>query len=301
MPWPSPYPYFGGKARAAPLIWGLLGDPHNYVEPCFGSNAILLARPTWGGERVETINDVDNWVVNFWRAVQADPTGLATLVARQPIFETDLHAAHRLLRDLSDSLRDNLRISLDYYDLRLAALWIWGQCAWVGDNWCNAAQNQRYPVPHLSSVGQGIHALDRRDQLPAYFAALQDRLRRVRVTCGDWSRVCTEAVTVQHPGITGIVFDPPYLDGNMTYGPDDAAVAPAILAWCRDHWTDPRLRIVLCGYADTLEVPDSWPSVAWTASGGYQSHSNGNRHRERIWYSPACIPPTHHQRSLFDY
>ena len=41
----APFPYFGGKRRAAPAIWRALGDPSGYVEPFAGSAAVLLARP----------------------------------------------------------------------------------------------------------------------------------------------------------------------------------------------------------------------------------------------------------------
>lgn len=41
----SPFPYFGGSRDCAPLVWRALGDVQNYVEPCFGSGAVLLARP----------------------------------------------------------------------------------------------------------------------------------------------------------------------------------------------------------------------------------------------------------------
>ena len=37
-----PFPYFGGKWRAAGRIWEALGDPSGYVEPFAGSAAVLL-------------------------------------------------------------------------------------------------------------------------------------------------------------------------------------------------------------------------------------------------------------------
>lgn len=40
----SPYPYFGGKSRVADLVWARFGVVRNYVEPFFGSGALLLAR-----------------------------------------------------------------------------------------------------------------------------------------------------------------------------------------------------------------------------------------------------------------
>ena len=45
----------------------------NYVEPFAGSAAMLLGAPE--GNRVETINDFDGFVANFWRAIAHDPDG----------------------------------------------------------------------------------------------------------------------------------------------------------------------------------------------------------------------------------
>ena len=67
----APFPYFGGKSRAADVVWQALGDVDHYVEPFFGSGAVLLARPAPGG--LETVNDKDGLLANFWRAVRADP------------------------------------------------------------------------------------------------------------------------------------------------------------------------------------------------------------------------------------
>ena len=38
-------------------------------------------------------------------------------------------------------------------------------------------------------------------------------------------------------------------------------------------------------------MPGDWTEVAWKASASYKSSKgdqNGNRHRERIWFSPGC-------------
>lgn len=48
---------FGGKSRVANLIWERFGDVPNFVEPFFGSGAVLLGRPTQPG--TETVNDLD--------------------------------------------------------------------------------------------------------------------------------------------------------------------------------------------------------------------------------------------------
>ena len=87
----APFPYFGGKRRAAPRIWQALGDPSGYVEPFAGSAAVLLARPAFCGRRVETINDADGWLVNAWRAIQLSPADVAAH-AWGPVCEIDYHA-----------------------------------------------------------------------------------------------------------------------------------------------------------------------------------------------------------------
>ena len=33
----APFPWFGGKSRAAETVWGLLGDVPHYVEPFAGA------------------------------------------------------------------------------------------------------------------------------------------------------------------------------------------------------------------------------------------------------------------------
>ena len=50
------FPWFGGKSAVADLVWSALGpDVKNYVEPFFGSGAVLFGRPT--PARIETVND----------------------------------------------------------------------------------------------------------------------------------------------------------------------------------------------------------------------------------------------------
>ena len=75
----APFPWFGGKSKAAPIVWELLGDVGHYVEPFAGSLAVLLNRPHPCNRSYhsETVNDLDGFVVNAWRAMQMDPEGTA--------------------------------------------------------------------------------------------------------------------------------------------------------------------------------------------------------------------------------
>ena len=76
----APFPYMGGKSRVAADVWARFGDVPNFVEPFCGSAAVLFKRPVeheWW-ERIETVNDYDGMVANFWRVQivkYADRTG----------------------------------------------------------------------------------------------------------------------------------------------------------------------------------------------------------------------------------
>jgi DNA adenine methylase len=131
----APFPWFGGKSRVADLVWDRLGDVPNYVEPFFGSGAVLLSRPADHTGRTETANDYDGYIANFWRALQHDPDAV-TEYADHPVNENDLHARHAWLLQHRDSLRPKLEGDPDYYDAKIAGWWVWGICSWIGSGWC---------------------------------------------------------------------------------------------------------------------------------------------------------------------
>jgi hypothetical protein len=54
----------------------------NYVEPFAGSLAVLMLRPH--GPKVETVNDLDKYVANFWRALSKDPDAVAAAADEPP-------------------------------------------------------------------------------------------------------------------------------------------------------------------------------------------------------------------------
>jgi DNA adenine methylase len=123
----APFPYPGGKAKVADLVWQRLGNVDNYVEPFMGSLATMLRRPAdhfEGGYRVETANDINHFIVNFWRAVKADPAAVATW-ADAPVLEADLHARHRWLMqsDTATKWRERMRTDPEAFDVKIAGWW----------------------------------------------------------------------------------------------------------------------------------------------------------------------------------
>ncbi len=59
----------------------LIPEHHSYVEPFFGSGAVLFNKPV---SAIETVNDLDSDVVNLFRCIQKDSERLARLVMTTP-------------------------------------------------------------------------------------------------------------------------------------------------------------------------------------------------------------------------
>ena len=319
----APFPYFGGKSRVAHLVWERFGDVPNYVEPFAGSLAVLLGRPGThlrkdGLWPTETVNDLDGFVSNAWRAILHDPEATAH-AADWPVNECDLHARHLWLVRHREELSSRLMADPDYFDAKTAGWWLWGIACWIGSGWCSgdgpwtedgglfilgsAGTGVNKKLPHLGDAGRGVN---KKRNASAWLSALSDRLHRVRVCCGDWMRVTGDSVTIAH-GTTGVMLDPPYADtadrnGNI-YAKDSMSVAHDVRQWAIEHGDDPRLRIALCGYEGEHAMPEDWDKVAWKAPGGYGSQGTGrgrdNATKERIWFSPHCLKPGEGQMGLF--
>lgn len=296
----APFPWFGGKSRVADIVWERFGNVPNYVEPFFGSGAVLLGRPTT--LNTETVNDLDCYLANFWRAIKTNPSTTAAW-ADWPVNEADLLARHQWLVEQAE-FKAQMRRDPEYCDFRIAGWWVWGLCQWIGSGWCVQRGNGHQPeqLPHLGNAGMGInrklpHLGDagRGEAIAEYFSQLSNRLRNVRVACGEWDRVVGDSVTVKH-GITGVFLDPPYSadEHSVTYSAN-SDVAAQVREWAIANGGNRDLRIALCGYEGEHVMPDDWECVAWKTRGGYGSQSDGagraNASRERIWFSPGCLRP----------
>lgn len=303
------FPYFGGKSPVADIVWRALGDVPNYVEPFFGSGAVLFLRPGGPGH-IETVNDADGLVANFWRAVQQRPDE-AAFYADNPVNECDLHARHLWLIGNRERITERLMGDADFCDPKAAGWWAWGMSCWIGSGWCSGAgpwgveggemvlrnpgQGVNRQLPHLGDPGK-----ERLAWLAAEIGRFAARLRNVRVCSGDWSRVCGPSVTYRH-GLTGVFLDPPYADtagrtANL-YATDCEQVAHDVRLWAVEQGQNPLMRIVLAGYDGEHAMPPDWTMVEWQAAGGYgligddeDGVGRANRRRERLWLSPHCSP-----------
>lgn len=66
--------YPGSKWSIADWIIGHFPEHHSYLEPFFGSGAVLFNKPR---SNIETVNDLDGNVVNLFEWIKKDPERLA--------------------------------------------------------------------------------------------------------------------------------------------------------------------------------------------------------------------------------
>lgn len=287
-PLKAPFPYFGGKSRVAAIVWEALGDCDHYLEPFFGSGAVLLARKNWRG-LTETVCDKDGFVANTWRAIQFDPDGVSKW-CDWPANHHDLIARRNYLKAHQETLVEKLKADPDYYDSKIAGFWIWGASTGISE----------WYYKHVSGItmgnkGEGIHRTSI-VSIKEYIQALSDRLRKVRVVWGDWAKICGGNWQDSNWQTVGYFFDPPYSVTNRikVYTHDSVTVAQDVQKWVLERGAKKNWRIVLAGYFEEHQalLEHGWQACRWKTGGGYSNISgkrNENALKEALFLSPHCL------------
>lgn len=312
----APFPYFGGKLKAASLVWQLLGDPGSYIEPFCGSAAILLNRPPFTGHRHEIINDKDGLLVNTWRALQHAPQKVLQH-CQGPFTEIDKHARAAWLKDhATPEFTSWLEGHPEHYDAKVAGWWLMvTSCSignplhsgpWIRQNGklckhpnSNGITREKL---NLGNTGKGVGSIRFMTQPEAMLTRLSNRLRGVKITCGNWQRVLTPTVTTPRSGGDGqlaIFLDPPYTKGDTRcYQHQDSTTAIEVQHWCTT--INPTWRVILCGYDNEHDelLNHGWTKHQGKAGSSGYSTKKGNHLRERFWTSPECITPS---KTLFNH
>jgi len=198
----APFPYFGGKSSVAETVWHALGQPKHFIEPFFGSGAVLLNRPNYMPDMIETVNDKDGFLANVWRSLKFSPDKTAEW-ADWPVNHADLSARRMKLVKSDGYLLENLVKDDEWHDPKIAGYWIWAASCWIGSGLteCGRARTITHGKrPNIAHAGEGVHGKPRieyvgqggrKESIYIWFKQLAERLRFVRVVCGDWTRVCS--------------------------------------------------------------------------------------------------------------
>ena len=251
----APFPYYGGKRRIALETWDHFGKVDRYIEPFFGSGAVLLANPY--PAKSEIVCDLNGFVSNFWRSIQNDPEKTAHY-ADWPSFHHDLAARHTWLVKWGNE-HIKLCEDPDFYDPKVAGWWCWGMSLWIGGSFCQLSEgfSDRRPaispgnyqsrgiiesrqttkpqgvmkrklvIDRIPKVHNGKQASSRltretNENLKNWFLKLSQRLENVIILNRSWKSAVTPTIlgdTDTSPLTTRAVFlDPPYLTANRHTG-----------------------------------------------------------------------------------
>lgn len=83
--------YPGAKWVMADRIVSLMPPHRSYLEPFFGSGAVLFHKPP---SAIETVNDIDGDIVNFFRVLREQPDDLAEAISLTPYARDVFNDAH---------------------------------------------------------------------------------------------------------------------------------------------------------------------------------------------------------------
>ena len=171
----------------ASWIISFFPEHHSYLEPFFGSGAVLFEKPL---SKIETVNDLDNDVVNLFEWIRNDPERLASAIYKIPYSRVEYERAWAAQYTETDSFKR----ATDFYIRMMMGHGFRTTGEKVG--WKNDVQGREaaYAVRHWNGV-------------PDLIIDAAERLKCVQIE----NRPAVELISrFNYPNVL-IYADPPYL------------------------------------------------------------------------------------------
>jgi DNA adenine methylase len=185
-------PYFGGKILLAARLVNLMPEHQHYVEPFGGSLAVILAKPPVAHE---TVNDLDQDLMTFWRVLRDTPDDLARVCALTPHSRAEHRAAYgtKPASDLERARRVWVQLTQGRAGIRRTTGW------------------RHYQAPSGST-----------GSMPDYLNGYVSRIHPAAARLVGVSLECRPALDVaadygRHPGVL-LYVDPPYHPDTRSSG-----------------------------------------------------------------------------------
>lgn len=182
--------WYGGKFSHLEWLLPLLPESHHYCEPFAGSAAVLLNRAP---AMVETYNDIDGEVVNFFRVLRDKKKKLIEAIGLTPFSREELYTAVCTNGDLISDVERARRFFVRARQTRTGL----AQTSSVG-RWANCKNTSRAGMSGVVSRWLGSV-----DALPA----IAERLLRVQIE----NRPATDVIALYDSPRTLFYCDPPYV------------------------------------------------------------------------------------------
>ncbi len=181
--------WYGGKFSHLNWLLELLPECHHYCEPFAGSAAVLINRPT---SPVETYNDVDGEVVNFFRMLRNETSELMKVIAFTPFSREEFYLA---VQPPEDDITDLERARRFFVRARQVRTGL-AQTASLG-RWANCKNTSRAGMSGVVSRWLGSV-----EMLPE----IAERLLRVQIE----NRPALDVIDTYDDPQTFFYCDPPY-------------------------------------------------------------------------------------------
>ena len=256
--------YYGGKFNLAPWIISHFPYHHNYVEPCGGAASVLLQKQR---SDLETYNDLDANVVNFFRVLRDQPGELIRRIRLTPWARAEFEICRHASEDQIENARrffvsSWMTISAMPFDktsgMRTASY-----------------SEQCYSLLNLSFTDASLSHID----------VVANRLKGVQIEGIDY-RECIKRYD-RHD--TLVFFDPPYIASERSvtkvyaYEWTDAnhIEAADLLRHCAGY-------VVVSGYACPLYI-DLYEAHGWQRVDKEAQTNSGGKRIESLWLSPRTV------------
>jgi len=254
--------WYGGKFSHLDWLLPLMPRCHHYCEPFGGSAAVLLNRLP---APVETYNDLDNEVANFFRILRTEKQGLLEAIALTPFSREEFYYACTPPAGRISNLERARRFFVRARQVRTGL----AQTASLG-RWANCKNTSRKGMSGVVSRWLGSV-----ESLPE----IAERLLRVQIE----NRPALEIIDLYDDQGTFFYCDPPYphetRGDSKAYGYEMTDEDHRAFA-CKVHRV--RGRVAVSGYHGPLydELFSDWRCIEAPAK---QCHSIKKMRQEVLW------------------
>ena len=267
-----PFGWYGGKFSHLDWLLPLLPRCHHYCEPFAGSAAVLLNRPP---SPVETYNDIDGEVANFFRVLRDEKEALVEAIGLTPFSREEFALACKL----DPSVAGLERARRFYVRARQVRIGL-AQTASLG-RWANCKNTSRAGMSGVISRWLGAV-----EDLPA----IAERLLRVQIE----NRPAFDVIRLYDSPQTLFYCDPPYVHetrgDSKAYGYEMTDTHHRDLAAVLNQVKG---LVAISNYPCKL-MESLYPAPRWkkTVSAPRTNHATKGTRVEVLWtnYDPRDIP-----------
>ena len=246
--------YPGSKWRIADWIISHFPEHHSYLEPFFGSGAVLFQKKP---SAIETVNDLDGEVINFFNWIKKDPEKLAKEIWLTPYSRKVYEEAYIPAEDsFGQAVNFCARLNMGH-GFRTSG----GIVGWKSDV---QGREAAYAVRHWN-------------EMPELLMLAAQRLKAVQIEC----RPAVDVIQRFNFENVLIYCDPPYLPETRTGKQYRREMTEEDHIELLEILKESKAKVILSGYESDLY---NKVLEGWYKSSRYSVTQNAQRNgREVLW------------------